>query len=96
MSVEKSIREKLSKAFSPSDLIVENESAKHAGHAGTRDHLGRVTGETHFRVVVVSAQFEGQSPVERHRLVNATLKDELAGPVHALAIKALTPAEAAS
>jgi stress-induced morphogen len=95
MSVEKSIREKLSKAFSPSDLIVENESAKHAGHAGTRDHLGRVTGETHFRVVVVSAQFEGQSPVERHRLVNATLKDELAGPVHALAIKALTPAEAA-
>jgi BolA-like protein 1 len=95
MSVENSIREKLSKAFSPSDLIVENESAKHAGHAGTRDHLGRVTGETHFRVVVVSAQFEGQSPVERHRLVNATLKDELAGPVHALAIKALTPAEAA-
>jgi BolA-like protein 1 len=95
MSVEKSIREKLSKAFSPSDLVVENESAKHAGHAGTRDHLGRVTGETHFRVVVVSAQFEGQSPVERHRLVNATLKEELAGPVHALAIKALTPAEAA-
>jgi BolA protein len=95
MTVEKSIREKLTKAFSPSDLIVENESAKHAGHAGTRDHLGRVTGETHFRVVVVSAQFEGQSPVERHRLVNATLKDELSGPVHALAIKALTPAEAA-
>ena len=94
MTVEKSIREKLTKAFSPSDLIVENESAKHAGHAGTRDHLGRVTGETHFRVVVVSAQFEGQSPVERHRLVNATLKDELSGPVHALAIKALTPAEA--
>jgi len=95
MTVEDSIREKLSKAFAPSDLIVENESAKHAGHAGARDHLGRVTGETHFRVAVVSAAFEGKSLVERHRLINAVLKDELAGPVHALAIKASTPAEAA-
>ncbi|MGO9543626.1 MAG: BolA family protein [Rhodomicrobium sp.] len=95
MTLENSIREKLSKAFAPSDLIVENESAKHAGHAGARDHLGRHTGETHYRVVVVSAAFEGKNPVERHRQVNAALKDELAGPVHALAIKALTPAEAA-
>jgi len=95
MSVENSIREKLQKAFSPSDLSVENESGKHAGHAGTRDHLGRVTGETHFRVRVVSSHFEGKSPVERHREVNAALKEELAGPVHALAIKALTPSEAA-
>ncbi|MGO8953966.1 MAG: BolA family protein [Rhodomicrobium sp.] len=95
MTVEEYIREKLSKAFAPSDLIVENESAKHAGHAGARDHLGRHTGETHFRVVVVSAAFEGKSLVERHRLINAVLKDELAGPVHALAIKASTPAEAA-
>jgi BolA protein len=95
MTVEDSIREKLSKAFAPSDLIVENESAKHADHAGARDHLGRHTGETHFRVAVVSAAFEGKSLVERHRLINAVLKDELAGPVHALAIKASTPAEAA-
>ena len=94
MSVEKSIREKLSKAFSPQELSVENESAKHAGHAGARDHLGRVTGETHFRVRVVSSHFEGKSRVERHRDVNAALKEELAGPVHALAIKALTPSEA--
>jgi BolA-like protein 1 len=93
MSVEESIREKLSKMFSPSNLIVENESAKHAGHAGTRDRAGRVTGETHFRVVIVSGRFEGKSRVERHREVNSALKDELAGPVHALAIKALTPAE---
>ena len=94
MTVEDTIREKLSKAFVPASLVVENESAKHAGHAGARDHLGRVTGETHFRVVVVSAAFEGKSPVERHRQINAVLKDELAGAVHALAIKALTPAEA--
>ena len=94
MTVEDSIREKLSQAFVPASLIVENESAKHAGHAGAHDHLGRVTGETHFRVVVVSAVFEGKSPIDRHRQINAVLKDELAGPVHALAIKALTPAEA--
>jgi BolA protein len=94
MTVEDTIREKLSKAFVPTSLIIENESAKHAGHAGARDHLGRVTGETHFRVVVVSAVFEGKSPVDRHRQINAVLKEELAGPVHALAIKALTPAEA--
>ncbi|MGO9396527.1 MAG: BolA family protein, partial [Xanthobacteraceae bacterium] len=79
MTLENSIREKLSKAFAPSDLIVENESAKHAGHAGARDHLGRHTGETHYRVVVVSAAFEGKNPVERHRQINAALKDELAG-----------------
>jgi stress-induced morphogen len=95
MTVEATIREKLTKAFEPSSLIVENESAKHAGHAGARDHLGHATGESHFRVVVVSEAFQGASPVERHRRINAALKDELAGPVHALAIKAMTPAEAA-
>jgi BolA-like protein 1 len=94
MRVEDSIREKLTEAFSPSNLIVENESAKHAGHGGARDRLGRVTGETHFRIVVVSEKFAGKSPVDRHRQINTVLKDELAGPVHALAIKALTPAEA--
>jgi BolA protein len=95
MAVEDTIREKLSKVFVPASLVVENESAKHAGHAGARDQLGRITGETHFRVVVVSAAFEGKSQIDRHRQINAVLKDELAGPVHALAIKALTPAEAA-
>lgn len=96
MSVEKSMREKLTKAFSPSELSVENKSGKHAGHSGARDHLGRVTGDTHFRVRIVSSHFEGKSRVDRHREVNAALKEELAGPVHALAVKALTPAEAAS
>ncbi len=93
MTVEESIREKLLKAFSPTQLTVENELAKHAGHSGARDHLGRVTGETHFRVVVISNEFAGKSQIERHRQINAVLEDELTGPVHALAIKALTPAE---
>ena len=75
--------------------LLKTSSRKHAGHAGARDHLGRATGESHFRVVVVSEAFQGASPVERHRRINAALKDELAGPVHALAIKAMTPAEAA-
>jgi len=95
LTVEESIREKLTRAFAPLSLVVENESAKHAGHAGARDHLGRNTGETHFRVVVVSEAFQGKAAIERHRQINEALKDELAGPVHALAIKALTPAEAA-
>jgi len=95
MTVEETIREKLAKAFAPSSLTVENESAKHASHAGARDHLGHATGESHFRVMVVSETFQGKSLVERHRLINTALKDELAGPVHALAIRALTPAEAA-
>ena len=95
MSVEESMRDKLERAFSPLELGIENESGKHAHHAGARDHLGRVTGETHFRVRIVSASFEGKSRVDRHREVNAALKEELQGPVHALAIKALTPAEAA-
>lgn len=80
MTVEETIREKLTKAFVPSSLTVENKSAKHAGHAGARDHLGHATGDTHFRVVVVSGAFEGKSAVERHRQINAALKDELAGP----------------
>ena len=96
MSVENLIREKLTKAFQPLELTVENESGKHAGHSGARDHLGRVTGDTHFRVRVVSSHFEGKNQVARHREVNAALKEELTGPVHALAIKALTPSEAAS
>lgn len=94
MTVEEAIREKLQRAFAPSSLTIENESAKHAGHAGARDHLGRNTGDTHFRVVVISEAFQGISAIERHRQINAALKDELAGPVHALAIKALTAAEA--
>ncbi len=95
MSVEESILDKLQKAFSPVNLAVENEFGKHAGHTGARDHLGHVTGETHFRIRIVSEAFEGKSAVDRHRAVNEALKDELAGPVHALSIKALTPEEAA-
>ena len=88
MSAEQKIREKLADAFAPRRLEVVDESHLHAGHAGSPG-----TGESHFRVSIVSGAFSGKSRIERHRMVNATLADELAGGVHALAIQALAPGE---
>ena len=88
MSVESSIREKLLRAFQPTRLEVLNESDLHAGHRGSPG-----TGESHFRVLLVSPVFTGKSRLERHRLVNEALAAELKGKVHALAIKAYAPGE---
>ncbi|XP_008583796.1 PREDICTED: bolA-like protein 1 [Galeopterus variegatus] len=82
--VEATIRAKLEQALSPEVLELRNESGGHAVPAGS---------ETHFRVAVVSSRFEGLSPLQRHRLVHAALSEELAGPIHALAIQARTPAQ---
>lgn len=90
MSVAQSIRTKLSEALEPETLRVEDESHLHAGHAGAREG-----GESHFRIYVVAGAFEGLSRVARQRLVNDVLREELGGPVHALAMKTLTPDEAA-
>jgi len=90
MSVADNIRGKLEKAFLPSRLTVEDESHKHAGHSGARE-----AGETHFRLTIVANAFEGMSRIERHRAVTSILKDEIGNPVHALALRTLTPAEAA-
>jgi BolA protein len=89
MTVADTIREKLIAAFTPVDLVIEDESARHAGHSGARP-----SGETHFQVRIVSAAFEGLSRVERQRRVYAVLADEMRGPVHALALTTLTPGEA--
>ncbi len=88
MSVESSIREKLVQAFQPTRLEILNESHLHAGHHGSPG-----TGESHFRVLLVSPVFTGKSRLERHRLVNHALAAELQGKVHALAIKAYAPEE---
>lgn len=88
MSLESSIREKLTATFAPERLEVVNESHFHAGHAGSPG-----TGESHFRVTIVTAAFGGKSRVDRHRLINATLAEELKGGVHALAIQAYAPGE---
>jgi BolA protein len=90
VSVKSQIEEKLQVAFRPESLQVVDESHLHAGHAGARPE-----GETHFRVTLVSPAFAGKSRVERHRMVNSALADELAGPVHALAVHASAPGETA-
>ena len=82
------ITRKLTEAFAPQSLRVEDESHRHEGHAGHRPG-----GQTHFRVYIVSDAFKGKSRLERHRLINATLAGELAGGVHALAIHAAAPGE---
>lgn len=92
MRVAAAIRDKLTAAFAPIALEVLDESARHAGHAGATRGDGS-QGETHFHVRIVSAAFDGVSRVERQRRIYAALKDELAGPVHALSVSALTPTE---
>jgi len=79
------IGERLSAALEPVSLQVEDESHLHAGHAGARD------GKGHFRVTIVSARFEGLSPIKRHRLVFAAVDDLMDTDIHALAIDARTP-----
>lgn len=86
MRVKDQIDEKLRGAFQVIDLEVIDESHLHAGHAGAREG-----GESHFRVKLVSEDFAGLSRVERQRRVNHVLAEELAGPIHALALKLEAP-----
>ena len=88
MTMADTIHQKLTAAFAPKELTVEDESAKHAGHSGARPG-----GETHFNVRIVAESFTGLSRVERQRRVYATLAEELRGSVHALSLTTLTPAE---
>jgi BolA protein len=83
------IEQRLRAALSPEQLAVIDDSEKHRGHAG---HDG--SGESHFTVEIVSAEFAGKNRVTRQRLVNAALADLLREKVHALAIKARAPGEA--
>ncbi|MSO71809.1 MAG: BolA family transcriptional regulator [Alphaproteobacteria bacterium] len=88
MRVAEAVKSKLTQRFSPTRLQVEDESHRHAGHAGSRPE-----GETHFRVEVVSHAFTGLSRVERQRLVYDTLGAEIKGGIHALSLATLTPEE---
>jgi len=83
------LRAKLEAALSPLALDIEDESAKHAGHAGAREG-----GETHYRIRIVSEGFAGLSRVQRQRKVYAAVAEELAERVHALSLVTLTPEEA--
>jgi BolA protein len=84
--VEREMERKLRAAFDPAALVIENDSHRHAGHAGSPG-----TGTSHFTVTMASAAFAGMSRIDRQRKVYAVLADELAGPVHALALKLSTP-----
>lgn len=84
MSVQANIEHKLNDGLNPAHLEVTNESHMHNVPPGS---------ESHFKVTVVSGEFEGKPLVARHRMVNALLTDELAGAVHALALHTLTPDE---
>ncbi|MBI1621425.1 BolA family protein [Aquamicrobium zhengzhouense] len=96
MSIQSTIEAKLAAEFSPERLEVLNESHLHAGHHhGGSDHHASFdgTGETHFRVRIVTSAFDGLSRIDRHRAVNALLAAELDSGVHALAIEAAAPGE---
>jgi BolA protein len=88
VTVADTIRQKLNRRFTPLRLDIVDESYRHAGHAGARPE-----GETHFAVTIVSDAFAGLGRVARQRLVYETLAEELASPVHALALTTLTPDE---
>ena len=87
------IREKLVSALSPTHLELEDDSWRHAGHHHEGGMDAQPGGESHFNLTVVSEKFEGQGRVARQRTINSLLAEELAGPVHALSIRALTPSE---
>lgn len=82
------IHNKLTEAFRPTRLEIVDDSSRHAGHAGAR-----AGGESHFNLTIEAQAFEGQSKVARQRMVYRALAEELAGPVHALSVKALAPGE---
>ncbi|BDA43403.1 probable BolA-like protein 1 at C-terminar half [Coccomyxa sp. Obi] len=90
--VRASMERKLTEALKPEALTILDESAQHAGHAGSR-MLASPSGETHFKVSIVSSAFEGLNTVKRHRQVYEILKEELAGPVHALSLDTKSPQE---
>jgi BolA protein len=81
------IEQRLRAALAPVSLRVEDDSARHAGHAGARGGGG------HYNVIIVSPCFAGQNPVQRHRLVYDALGDAMRAEIHALSIRAYTPDE---
>src|SRR5437879_11244982 len=87
-AIFEAIHQKLTSAFAPTRLEIEDDSARHHGHAGARPG-----GESHFNVVIESQAFAGAPKVARQRMVYRALAEELAGPLHALSVKALAPGE---
>lgn len=83
----KEIRNRLEAAFAPESLDIEDESHKHAGHAGAK------SGKGHFNVTIVSDKFADKTLIQRHRMVYEALGDYMETDIHALSISAYTPEE---
>ena len=83
------IRAAIEAALTPVSLEIEDESHRHAGHAGAADGRG------HFRVDVVSEAFAGLGPIARHRAIYAAVGELMTTDIHALSIRARTPSEVA-
>ncbi|MGJ8544999.1 MAG: BolA family protein [Sulfitobacter sp.] len=81
MSVADEMRAKLEAALSPTELVVEDVSEAHRGHAGFQEG-----GESHFDLRLRAAAFEGQSRIARHRMVHKALGADLVGRIHALSL----------
>jgi BolA protein len=81
------LEERLRSALAPDHLEIEDESARHAGHAGAAEGGG------HFRVTIVSVAFRGKERIARQRIVYAAVTDGMPKIVHALALRTLTPEE---
>ncbi|MBL6595224.1 MAG: BolA family transcriptional regulator [Candidatus Puniceispirillum sp.] len=79
MATADTIAQKLTAGLNPQEIEVRDVSDKHAGHAGWREGGG-----THFEVTIKAAAFAGKSRLQRHRMVNAVLADDLANSIHAL------------
>jgi BolA protein len=86
MNTVERIRDALSRALSPQQIEVIDESGQHVGHKG---HIPGKT--THVRVRIVADAFRGKNRIERHRMVNDLLAREIADGLHALAIEAQAP-----
>lgn len=84
MTVQNTIEEKIRTSLAPTHLEVLNESHRHNVPEGS---------ESHFKLTIVSEQFNSKMLVARHRMINQLLADELAGSVHALAMHTYTPEE---
>lgn len=89
--VTESLSKKLTSGLAPQVLNIVNQSEQHAHHAGM--HGVEKTGETHFRIEVVSDKFSGVSLVKRHRMIYDLLSEEMEGPIHALSLDAKAPDE---
>ncbi len=87
-TIAQEIETLLTKAFSPEQLEIINDSAQHHGHAGDDG-----SGESHFTIVICAAAFAGQNRLKRQRMVIAALGDIVGERVHAVAIKASAPGE---